>query len=128
MNTISQKESVNYDALFREYLLVCNEALEANKDCFPYNRILVEIEDRLKSHVVQVAIYDKNENHPEALYDLIIHDQRLGVKPPHKKPPVKCPWRITRHFLEEVAQDPQAYINNPAQLKWEWLNSCAIGV
>ena len=122
------KKTSDYDALFLAYLRVCNEALEANKDCYPYMRIMQEIEVRLKSHAVRVAIIGKDENHPEALYDLVIEDQRLAVKPPHKKPRVICPWRITRQFLEDVAQNPKAYINNPAQLKWEWLNSCDIGV
>ena len=128
MNTQSHKKSADYDALFAEYLRVCNEALETNKDCFPYYCVMQEIEDRLKTHVVQVSIYDKDEHHPEALYDLIIKDQCLAVKPPHKKPHVKCPWRITRQFLEEVAANPQTYINNPAQLNWEWLNRCDVGV
>ena len=121
-------QSPNYDALFQEYLRICNEALEANKDCYPYSCIMQEIEDRLRSHAVQVAIIDKDEKHPEALYDLVILDRLLAVKPPHKKPHAKCPWRITRQFLEEVALHPQAYINNPAQLNWEWLNSCDVGV
>ena len=120
--------SSNCGALFREYIRICNEALEANKDCYPYPRVMRQIEGRLCDHPVQVVIYDEHENQSEAVYDMVMEGQRLAIQPPHKKPPVKHPWLVSRHYLEEVTQHPQTYISNPAQLDWKWLNCHDVGV
>ena len=125
---MTKTSAAHYDGLFQEYLRICNEALAVNKGCVPYYCVMEEIENRLNSHAIQVAIYDKDKLHPEASYDLIIQDHKLTAKPPHKKPQVKCPWLISRQHLEDVTAHPQVYINNPAKLDWEWLNNCNVGV
>lgn len=116
-----------YGSLFQEYLRVCNEALQHNKDCFPYNRIIHQIEELLKDHAVQAAIYDHDETHPEALYDMILKDGQLAAKAPHR-PHSKKPWRLGKYFLEQVAKNPHTYIHNPAQLNWKWLTNHDVGL
>jgi len=116
-----------YDSLFQEYLRICNEALQCSKHCYPYDRIVLQIEDHLKDRAVQVAIYDQNENHPEAFYDMVLKDQLLTAKVPHK-PRAKNPWQISRYFLEQVTNNPYTYISNPAQLDWKWLTDHDVGL
>jgi hypothetical protein len=116
----------DYDALIHEYARVCNAALDANKGCYPYMRVIVEVEERLKFHKVRVAVYDKDENHPEAFFELVVQDKQITVKPAHK-PHAKHPWLVSRLYLEEIARQPDIYINNPADLDWRWLNDHELG-
>jgi hypothetical protein len=117
----------DYERLFGEYLRVCNEALERHKHCFPYNRIIYQIEELLESHAVQAALFENEENHPVQRFDMILKDGRLTAQAPHR-PHVHHPWCLSRYFLEKVAQSPDTYINNPAQLNWQWLTDHKVGI
>lgn len=116
-----------YSTLFQEYVSVCNKALQANKDCFPYDRILHQIEFLLKCHVVQAAVYDEDENHPSEFYDMVFENGLMTLKVAHK-PHAKHPWLLKKSFLEEVTQHPGEFINNPATLNWKWLTDHCVGV
>jgi hypothetical protein len=116
----------NYDALIHEYARACNSALEANKDCYPYMRVVQEIEERLKFHKVRGAVFDQDENHPEAFFELVIKNRQITANPGHA-PHARHPWLVSRQYLEEVARQPDIYINNPADLDWRWLNDQTLG-
>lgn len=123
---MTQQQS-DHEALFNEYLRVCNAALECHKHCFPYNRILYQVEELLKDHAVQVAIYEEDEENPVKRHDMILLKGKLAVKAPHR-PYARRPWRLSRYFLEQVASNPDSYIHNPAQLNWKWLTDHGIGI
>lgn len=108
--------------LFQEYIRICNAALDANKHCYPYDRVIREIENRLCFHAVHAAVYDEDGARPEIFFELKMHESQIVAKSCHK-PHAKKPWRISRHYLEEVTQHPQSYITDPAQLNWAWLNN-----
>lgn len=120
-------KKATYNDLFAEYLRVCNEVLAANKDCFPYDRIFHQIQFLMKCHVVQVFIYDEDEHHPEAMYDMVLKDDLLTAAPAHK-PRAKNPWFLSKYFLEQVVRQPDTYIKNPAQLNWKWLTDHSVGI
>ena len=119
-------DTIDYDTLFKEYVRICNAALEANKHCYPYDRVLIEIQDRLKAHTVRAAIYDADETKPEAVFEMFLDDKLIGAKTPHN-PHARHPWLISRKYLEAVAAHPDTYITNPASLDWRWLNDRTIG-
>ena len=125
---MTKNQSSDYDSLFREYLRICNEGLHANKGCYPYPRVMREMEDRLRSHPIQVAIYDQYQDQPEIRYEMVMDGECLAFRAPRKKVQAKHPWLISKHYLEEVTQHPPIYIGNPAQLDWTWLTCPDVGV
>ena len=115
------------DALFQKYLNVCNEALAAHKHCFPYDRILHQIEFLLQCHHVEALIYDKDAEHPEAIYDMALKDGALTATKVDISD-AQRPWRLSKSFLKQVARNPQCYIHNPGELDWQWLADHRVGV
>ena len=114
-------ESKNeFDTLFREYLDVCNRALEANKDKFPYKQLWSMTESVLDDSSVKFAVYD---DRPKECYSLKLEDHKI-------KPVKKCDtedakeaWRMNLSYLQRVVEHPEEYIEHPAKLDWEWLKS-----
>lgn len=104
--------------LFQSYLEVCNQALEANKDRFPYKQMLEASEKLLGAREITVAVYD---DQPKAVYDLALSEKHLSAKP-HESECQKA-WRLNRSYLEEVVNHAEDYIKNPAKIDWAWLKS-----
>lgn len=117
---MSTKES--QDDLFIRYLNICNQAIEANKDRFPYSQILAAATAPESSRSVEVCII---EDHPEAKYVIQVEDSKLSGKPHESCEKCDCQgqWRVTRSYLEDVIKNPDEYIQNPAKIDWEWMHN-----
>ena len=107
--------------LFQRYLDVCNQALEANKDRFPYRQIWETSERLLKEKTVPVAIYD---DHPKAVYHLKIQDHHIDAVSGQEED-ADDSWKMNMSYLEKVTEHPEEYIKNPAKIDWEWLRNKA---
>lgn len=112
---ISEKE------LFQKYLDICNRALAANKDRFPYKQIWETSEKILREKTVPVAIYD---DQPKAVYHLTLHDNHIDTVDGSEQD-VDHFWKMNISYLEKVTSHPEEYIRNPAKIDWDWLRSCA---
>jgi len=108
-----------YERVFERYLAVCNEALEKNKDKFPFMEIW---RARWKSlgpdNVMQCAVYD---DRPKIKYTLhLTEDMKIEiVKKEHVSPEEVWPFKFS--YLKEVVDNSQDYIDHPAKLDWGWL-------
>ncbi len=111
--------------LFQKYLEVCNEALDANRERFPFKQILgAAREHATTASKVEVCIV---ENLPRASFVIGIEKDKITGEPKESCEEVcegcRCnkQWHVARSYLEAVVKNPQAYIDNPARIDWEWL-------
>lgn len=115
--------SRSQEELFTRYLEVCNQALKHNGERFPFKQILGAAQTN-KHKEVEVCIID---DQPAASYVIHLSDYALSGEPKmsdfwdQEKRCVRPRWRVTRSYLEDVIQNPEEYIRNPAKIDWEWL-------
>lgn len=115
------KDAHEYEEVFQQYLNICNQAIEQNKQKFPYADIWGARFQALKEEATLNAIvYD---DRPKAAFVLrLTPDMKIEIL--EKKPlPPEDEWPFTYQYLKRVVDNPQEYIENPAKLEWGWLKT-----
>jgi hypothetical protein len=110
-----------YERVFERYLDICNQAIEKHKDKFPYSEIWKAKWKNLgPDHILQCAVYD---DRPKIIYSLqLTEDMKIKIL---KKTPAgpEDVWPFKYSYLKNVVDNPQDYIEHPANLDWGWLTS-----
>lgn len=121
---------MNQEDLFKSYIDICNQALEKNKDRFPFNHLLsgFEVSDNVSS--VRVEIIDDMQH---SRFHLRLINGEIEYDETHCQSPCnlchsKCGnssdvWSVRASYLNDVVENPEQYIENPARLDWEWVDS-----
>ena len=108
-----------YERVFERYLDICNQAIEKNKDRFPYMEIWRARWKKLGAdNLLHCTVYD---DRPKIVYTLLLtEDMKIKIV---KKPPVAPDdvWPFAYSYLKHVVEHPQDYIEHPANLDWGWL-------
>lgn len=106
--------------LFQRYLDVCNQALDANKDRFPFKQILVPAHPINRPRMVEVSIID---DRPDDKFTIVMEGNKMTGKRHDECVNCQCDgkWRIPKSYMEEVINHPEEYIKNPAKIDWEWM-------
>jgi hypothetical protein len=110
-----------YERVFERYLGICNQAIEKNKDKFPYTEIWkARWKDLTPENILQCAVYD---DRPKIVYTLqLTEDMKIKiVKKTYIAPEDVWPFKYS--YLKQVVDNPQQYIEHPANLDWGWLTN-----
>lgn len=112
---------INYDLVFRDYLKVCNKAIDKNKDKFPYKEIWgVGMKLVGQKEEINCVIYD---DEPQGTYTLNLDkDNHLRIVE-GLHPKFEDSWKFRYSYIKHVIDHPEEYINHPAKLDWDWLRS-----
>ena len=103
--------------LFEQYVDICNRAMQAHKDEFPYKHIWEAAENVQSRSGVHLAIYD---DEPQAKYRVRIKDKHISLAEDAQPDPDEA-CSLKASFLRKVVENPEEYINHPAKLDWHWL-------
>jgi hypothetical protein len=106
--------------LFQSYLQVCNQALDLNRERFPFKQVLGAAQKAGKERRIQVCIVEGN---PAAEFVIKIEGNKLKGEQKDTCSGCGCAgqWRVSQRYMEDVVENPDLYINNPAKLDWDWL-------
>jgi len=108
-----------YERIFERYFYICNQAIEKNKDRFPYREIWNARWQKLGTdNLLHCAVYDERL---KIVYTLrLTEDMKIQIV---DKTPVALGdiWPFTYNYLKHVVAFPQDYIEHPANLDWGWL-------
>lgn len=109
-----------YERIFERYLDVCNQAIEKNKNKFPYTEIWgARWKHRGLSHILQCAVYD---DRPKIVYTLQLTDDiQIKVIEKTRVTPGNA-WPLQYCYLQRVVDNPGDYIEHPTKLDWGWLS------
>lgn len=116
------EKSADTSNLFTRALNVINAALEKNRNETPYSQLLAASEKVLGDHNVGVAVYESDASAPFDYYTVRFRDGSFELVSRGKQEP-DVGWKVSRGYLEKVAENPDEYIDHPAKLDWEWLKS-----
>jgi hypothetical protein len=109
----------DYESVFERYLEICNQAIEKNRNNFPYSEIWKARWKMLgKNNILQCAVYD---DRPKIIYTLhMTEDMKINiVEKTYVAPDEVWPFKYT--YLKHVVDNPAEYIEHPANLDWGWL-------
>lgn len=124
LHDIDQSKQPVDEELFKRYLDICNQALDANKSTFPYNCILKAAQAMLKDKTITLTLYD---DRPKTSFELSLKHDHLKVTDSHapceQTKQSERSWRVNMSYLEDVVLHPEEYIKNPAKIDWDWLRN-----
>lgn len=111
-------EEEDVATMFRQYLNICNQAIERHRDEFPYKHILAAAEAVIGDRPIDLAVYD---DLPKGAFTLHMKDKKL-TNGGHPQDPKKA-WRVNLSYLRQVTEHPEDYIAHPEKLDLDWLKS-----
>jgi len=119
MSELAKEES--YDELMRRYLELCNKALEANKDRFPYGSIWKAAEEAMDGNEVEFALV---EDAPKARVQVSMKDAKIDFHECNCDRQGEVPIRrINAGYIRKMLEDPEKAIEDPSLLDWDWLKT-----
>ena len=121
MNDAPEKVATveEYERVFERYLDICNQAIEKNKDKFPYMEIWKARWKKLgANNCLTCAVYD---DRPKLIYTLqLTEDMKIKIVKKTTVAPEDV-WPFKYSYLKHVVDNPEEYIEHPANLDWGWL-------
>ena len=106
--------------VFTAALDVTNRSLEKNRDSGFFKGLVAAADKFLDGHKAGVAIYDEDPEKPFDYFTIRYMNQKFEIQS-RGKSEHDTEWKVSRDYLESVADNPQEYIDNPAKLDFEWL-------
>lgn len=113
---------LDINALFVQFLNVCNQAISAHKETFPYKQILGLSETVMGGRNIGLAIYADDPDTPFDYFTISLRNGKLALVAHGKEAP-EIAWKVSRTYLERVVENPQTYIEHPEKLDLDWLVS-----
>ena len=108
-----------YESVFRQYLDVCNQAIEKNKDKFPYTEIWnARLKGPENSTLIHAVVFD---DRPKLAYLLRLTPEMKIEISEKKELQTDEAWPFSYQYMKRVITHPEKYITNPARLQWGWL-------
>jgi hypothetical protein len=108
-----------YESVFRQYLDVCNQAIEKNKDKFPYTEIWnARLKGPENSSLIHAVVFD---DRPKLAYLLRLTPEMKIEITEKKELQTDEAWPFSYQYMKRVINHPEKYITNPARLQWGWL-------
>ena len=119
--TEKTEEETDYAQVFEQYLAICNQAIEKNRNTFPYTEIWRARFETLKAEAtLRAIVYDDRPKLDCTLR--LTKDMKIEIVE-KKAIPDDDEWPFTYQYLKRVVDHPQEYINHPAKLEWGWLKN-----
>ena len=105
-----------------EYLDVCNTALEANRNTFPYRQLFAVYGKIFSGKHVGCLIFEDDPGKIEFSVTIQMTDGQFEPVPETEAHP-SFNLKIKRSYMEGVVRHRQEYIDHPEKLDWDWLKS-----
>ncbi len=108
-----------------EYFDLCNAALEAHRDVFPFKSLLALYDRVFANHDVQVDVYESNPSRAGARA-VIRRTTGAITTIPESWAHTALRLKLRRGELASTVTRRAEFIRHPEQLDWSWLTNCAI--
>lgn len=106
--------------VFTKTLDVTNKSLEKNRDRSLFKPLIAAWDKFLDGHRAGVEIYDSDPKKPFDYFTIRYLNKKFEIVS-RGKSDHDTEWKVSREYLESVADNPQKYIDNPAKLDIDWL-------
>jgi hypothetical protein len=97
-----------YENVFRQYLDVCNQAIERNKDKFPYTEIWnARLKGPEKNSLIHAVVFD---DRPKLAYLLRLTPEMKIEITEKKELQTNEAWPFSYQYMKRVINHPEKYI------------------
>ena len=110
-------------SLFSHYLDVCNEAISAHQDEFPYKQIVGLSEQLAGGRDLGVSVYSGEKKKPEAEYNIRLINGRFVLVNTGESAEAAVRTKLKTDYLQQVVDHREDYIEHPEKLDWDWMKS-----
>ncbi|HKK52902.1 MAG TPA: hypothetical protein VKA74_14990 [Myxococcota bacterium] len=110
------------NALFTSALNTVNAALDAHSDEMPFKQILSAADRVLEDRQLGVAVYKNDPGSPHDYFTIRFRNNAFEVVSHGKESP-EIDGKVSVEYLEQLANDPDRYIESPLKLDLDWLTS-----
>jgi hypothetical protein len=111
--------------LLNAYVAICNQALQENKDIFPYKSMIEAIHHTIEGKKIALSLID---DEPKVIACLSLEKDGVKLLPldTEENQFVKINMcHLKMSYLKNVIDNPQEYIKNPAKIDWRWIENIA---
>ncbi len=109
---------------FMNALDVINRAIDENRDSIIYGK-LFELGDKLlEGKKFGAEVYRDDPESPHDYFTVRWHNNKLELEARGKNSP-DLAWKVSEDYLQDVSENPESYIKQPAKLDIQWLLSRA---
>ena len=117
MSKGSKETQDEYNDLLRQYISICNDAMNTDNGDFPLRKTWAAILQHLEGERVEFAVRD---DRPKAVMSVDLG--KSAMKPANEESKGQhSDWTFDYSFLRKVVDNPKDYINDPTKLDWDWL-------
>lgn len=106
--------------LMTRVLNVMNRAIQEHKDNFPFKQMYNASESIIGGKNLGVAVYADDPDTPHDYFTIRWQGMQLELVSHGKQDPVIA-WKVSESYLNQVANEPEQYIDNPLKLDWDWM-------
>lgn len=114
-------EQLDTNALFTQYVNVVNKAIGQNKNDFPFRQLTQMGEKVLGDKKIGAAVYKGDAGAPHDYFTIQLENGKLRAEHGKEGPDVE--WKLDEAHLKNVVSDPDPYVDNPAKLNLDWLET-----
>lgn len=111
---------VRSDVLFEKSLEILNRSMIANRTRAPYKGLFAACEKFFENWVLEVDIYDQDPNIYDEKYLIRLHRGIFEIMDALENKP-SMTWKVSRRYLQHIADHPDEYIESPLKFDWVWL-------
>ena len=119
MNPIDERE---LNSLVMQYLNVANVAIDQNRERESFERLLTASRDLLEDKRVGLGVYEEDPSEAEAFFTITMKDDRLDMLA-HGAKDTDFEFKAKKSYLEDVIENEDRYIEEPARFDWNWLKT-----
>jgi len=106
--------------LFMGALDVSNRALDELREAPVIKELLPMLEKQATGRKFGVAVYKDDPATPHDYYTVRVQNHMIQLDS-HGKDAPEIDWKVSMDYLRNVNENPQAYIDNPLKLDFDWL-------
>jgi hypothetical protein len=120
---MSYHEKEDSQTLLNAYVAICNQALQENKDMFPYKSIIEAFYQTIEGKKIALSLID---DEPKVIGCLSLEKDGVKLSPldVDENQAVKINMcHLKMSYLKNVVLNPHEYIKNPAKIDWRWIEN-----
>ncbi|MEA3643383.1 MAG: hypothetical protein VBE63_26130 [Lamprobacter sp.] len=106
--------------LFMGALDVSNRALEEVRDRPVVKKMVEMMEKQASGKKFGVAVYNGDASTPHDYFTVRVQNHHLQLAS-HGKDSPDIDWKVSMAYLRDINENPQAYIDNPLKIDFDWL-------
>jgi hypothetical protein len=106
--------------LFMGALDVINASLEHNREGKIFRGLMSLAERSMVGRQIGVAVYRDDPDTPHDYFTVRFHKGRIELLARGKESP-DIAWKVSQDYLQDVVENEQDYVENPAKLDLDWL-------